>query len=324
MQSHYKNLVGNQGVFLYCIMQCIQIIIQLESSNMSMKSLNKVLKDAVDRKPRRLSFETTYDHQNMLDWLKKILPDWTIIIPNNSCSALSDWPTEGIIRNGVKKWLEENNHSKPEDLIDGACDPLAYYLSSSISEILLSSKIELNTIAQQNEFVSSVYNEVKHSLAQLEPRVAAELIFGEYIKQESPSPQFWPEISDDTFNHFLLGHHLARNRIQEIVASGDSTKTIPLYVLCYLFDENELTDPVLKKVKEETAQYSLHAVGLVINSSIKTIIIADPNGGLKGGSNMEFLSMPLTKLKSGATTKVSRYDRDVQVNVSDRKRARMF
>jgi len=289
-----------------------------------MKSLNKVLKDALGRKPRRLSFETTYDHQNMLDWLKEILPDWTIIIPNNSCSALSDWPTEGIIRNGVKKWLEENNHSKPEDLIDGACDPLAYYLSSSISEILLSSKIELNTIAQQNEFVSSVYNEVKHSLAQVEPRVAAELIFGEYIKQESPSPQFWPDISDDSFNHFLLGHHLARSRIQEIVASGDSTKIIPLYVLCYLFDENELTNSVLKKVKEETAQYSLHAVGLVINSAIKTIIVADPNGDLKEGSNMEFLSMPLTKLKCGATTKVSRYDRDCQVDESDKKRARMF
>jgi len=303
-------------------MQCIQIIIQVESRNMRMKSLNKVLKDALARKPRRLSFETTYDHQNMLDWLKKFLPDWTIIIPNSSCSALSDWPTKGIIRNGVKEWLEENNHPNPEDLIDGACDPLAYYLSSSISEILLSSKIELNTNAQQNEFVSSVYKEVKHGLAQLEPSIAAQSIFGEYVKQESQSPQFWPEISDDSFNHFLLGHHLARGRIQDIVASGDSTKIIPLYVLCYLFDENELTNSMLKKVKEETAQYSLHAVGLVINSAIKTIIVADPNGGLKEGSNMEFLSMPLTKLKSGATTKVSRYDRDCQVNESDRKRAR--
>ena len=305
-------------------MQCIKTIIQVESSNMRMKSLNKVLKDALGRKPTRLSFETTYDHQNMYDWLKKVLPDWTIVIPNNSCSALSDWPTEGIIRNGVKEWLEEMNHPNPDDLIDGACDPLAYYLSSSISEILLSSKIELNTIAQQNEFVSSVYNEVKHSLAQLQPSIAAQSIFGEYIKQESPSPQFWPEISDDTFNHFLLGHHLARSRIQEIVASGDSTKIIPLYVLCYLFDENELTNSVLKKVKEETAQYSLHAVGLVINSAIKTVIVADPNGGLKEGSNMEFLSMPLTKLESGATTKVSRYDRDCQVDESDKKRARMF
>jgi hypothetical protein len=185
----------------------------------------------------------------------------------------------------------------------------------------------LRTVVQQNKFVSSIYKEVKNGLAKLEPRVAAELIFGEYIKQESPSPQFWPEISDDTFNHFLLGHHLARSRIQEIVASGDSTKIIPLYVLCYLFDANELTDPVLKNVKEETAQYSLHAVGLVINSSIKTIIVADPNGGLKEGSNMEFLAMPLRELESEkATTKASRFDRDqedyIKLKESARKRAR--
>ena len=303
-------------------MQCIKTIIQVESSNMRMKSLNKVLKDALGRKPTRLSFETTYDHQNMYDWLKKVLPDWTIVIPNNSCSALSDWPTEGIIRNGVKEWLEEMNHPNPDDLIDGSCDPLAYYLSSSISEVLISSKIDLNTTEQQNKFVSSVYKKVKHGLAQLEPCVAAQSLFGEYIKQESPSPLFWPEISDDTFNHFLLGHHLAKNRIQEVVASGDSIKIIPLYVLCYIFDENELSNSVLKDVKEETAQYSLHAVGLIINSSIKTLIVADPNGGLKGGSNMEFLSMPLTKLESKTTTKVSRYDRDQHVYA--RKRARKF
>jgi len=293
-----------------------------------MNSLERILSDALARKPCRLSFETTYDHKNMFDWLKTFLPDWTIVIPDSSCSAfaLSEWPT-GITRNCVKEWLQEMNHQTPDDLIDGACEPLAYYLSSSLTEYFPSSETKLRTVVQQNKFVSSIYKKVKNGLAKLEPRVAAKLIFGEYIKQESRSPQFWPEISDDSFNHFLLGHHLARNRIQEIVASGDSTKTIPLYVLCYLFDENELTDPVLKKVKEETAQYSLHAVGLVINSSIKTIIVADPNGGLKEGSNMEFLSMPLRELESEkATTKVSRYDRDQEVYIkmkeSARKRAR--
>ena len=62
----------------------------------------------------------------------------------------------------------------------------------------------------------------------------------------------------------------------------DSTKFIPLYVLCYLFDTNELTNTVLKNTKEETAQYSLHVVGLVTNHLNKTIIIADSNGALIG------------------------------------------
>ena len=56
--------------------------------------------------------------------------------------------------------------------------------------------------------------------------------------------------------------------------------------MCYLFDNNELTNAELKNIKEESAQYSLHVVGLVINSLNKTVIIADPNGALIGGSNM--------------------------------------
>jgi hypothetical protein len=84
-----------------------------------------------------------------------------------------------------------------------------------------------------------------------------------------------------------------------------------LYVLCYLFDNNELTNAELKNIKEDSAQYSLHAIGLVINSLNKTVIIADPNGALIGGSNMEFLRMPLTKLhsKPTTTTTLSCFDR---------------
>ena len=55
------------------------------------RALDQLFKDdAVNRKPKRLSFDHIYD------WLKTILTDWTIIIPGNSCSeeyALSNnWP----------------------------------------------------------------------------------------------------------------------------------------------------------------------------------------------------------------------------------------
>jgi hypothetical protein len=90
-----------------------------------------------------------------------------------------------------------------------------------------------------------------------------------------------------------------------------------LYVLCYLFDTDELTNIQLKNTSEETAQYSLHVVGLVIDSAARTVIVADPNGALQVGSNMEFLSMPLTKLEIKATTCVSRYDREVQKKANE-------
>jgi hypothetical protein len=73
------------------------------------RTLNQLLKDAVEKKPRRLSFDTTYSHDNIYDWLYKILTDWTIIIPGASCStfALSDWPAIGITRNVVKSGLKK-------------------------------------------------------------------------------------------------------------------------------------------------------------------------------------------------------------------------
>jgi hypothetical protein len=72
----------------------------------------------VNRKPKRLSFDTTYSHGNIYDWLKTILTDWTIIIPGSSCSefAFINWSATEFTRNGVKQWLEEKNHQKSDDL----------------------------------------------------------------------------------------------------------------------------------------------------------------------------------------------------------------
>ena len=53
------------------------------------RTLNQLWKDAVERKPRRLSFDTTYSHDNIYDWLQTILNDWTIITPGASCSTFA-------------------------------------------------------------------------------------------------------------------------------------------------------------------------------------------------------------------------------------------
>ena len=47
-------------------------------------TLNQLLKDAVERKPIRLSSDTT---TYIYDWLQTILIGWTIIIPDASCST---------------------------------------------------------------------------------------------------------------------------------------------------------------------------------------------------------------------------------------------
>ena len=162
------------------------------------RTLNQLLKDAVERKPRRLSFDTTYSHDNIYDWLQKIL--------KFSCStfALSNWPAIGITRNVVKQWLEEKNHHCPDNLIDGACEPLAYYLSSSISNLNLSSPLEVTEEQESRYLSSNIYKQTKDILDQLELRLAAEVIFGNYIKQKIQSPQFWHEEFGISYKNFLL------------------------------------------------------------------------------------------------------------------------
>ena len=77
-----------------------------------------------------------------------------------------------------------------------------------------------------------------------------------------------------------------------------------------IFDGDELTDADLEVNGEETAQYSCHVVGLVLTPS-RDAIVADPNGALVPGGNMEFLSLPLTLKDTKPTTALSRYDMDV-------------
>jgi hypothetical protein len=85
--------------------------------------------------------------------------------------------------------------------------------------------------------LTTIYEQVKKGLDQLEPRLAAEIIFGNYIKQETQSPQFWHESFGNSYKNFLFGHPLAIKRLKAIVASGgDNTKIYSLYMLCYLFD----------------------------------------------------------------------------------------
>ena len=87
------------------------------------------------------------------------------------------------------------------------------------------------------------------------------------------------------------------------------TIIVPLY-RCYVFGNNEFSMEDLQSATEESAQYNLHVVGLVMHRVQRILFVADPNGALIGESNMEFLAMLLKKLISDrSTTKVSAYDR---------------
>ncbi len=84
----------------------------------------------------------------------------------------------------------------------------------SISQLNLSSIIELSK-DQESRCLTSVYEQVKNGLDQLEPCLAAaELIFKNSIKQEIQSPQFWHESFGNSYKNFLFGHPLAIKRLK--------------------------------------------------------------------------------------------------------------
>ena len=88
---------------------------------------------------------------------------------------------------------------------------------------------------------------------------------------------------------------------------------VPLYVMNYIWDGDELNEKQLQETCHETALYSIHIVGVVFDSNTQTVYIDDPNGPLKKGGNMEFLSIPIRKLPDRVEPLFNclRFDREV-------------
>ncbi len=99
------------------------------------KMLESILKSAMDRKPERLSCSSS--SKELIDLALPVQPESEI-----SC-ALSEWPTSGEYRNDVKHWIYRNHKittTDADDFIDGACEPLAYFLSKFMAKDMRSNK----------------------------------------------------------------------------------------------------------------------------------------------------------------------------------------
>ena len=53
-----------------------------------------------------------------------------------------------------------------------------------------------------------------------------------------------------------------------MLKSGEN-RAIPLYIINYIFDGSDLTDEEMLITIHETAQYSVHVIGLVFNPKNK-------------------------------------------------------
>lgn len=280
-------------------------------------ALDEILGEALNRKRQQCSHETTYTHENIKQWLESAISedeiDWKVVVPVFQSSeeenkALSDWPNVKLSKK-IQNWLDKKKCIDSKDLIDGACDPLALYLSisimNSIQEGTFKDLFDSNTIARK-------------CLEAMKPLKAAELVFDKFIDQKSRGPLLWDPNLDGSYIDYLFGTDTMKTKINSSINSESSLNFMPLYVLNYLFDTNELTNEELKRSTQESAQYSCHAIGLVFDRTNRRILIADPNGPLIPGSNMEFVKVPLMK-RSDPSTQLSCYDKD-KVNLHKRRK----
>ena len=86
---------------------------------------------------------------------------------------------------------------------------------------------------------------------------------------------------------------------------------VPLYVLSYVWDTNELTGYEMT-LELETAQYFCHVAGLVLDGARRCAIVCDPNASLVPGGPTEFLRLPFSTRHGqfAVSTSVSRYELD--------------
>jgi hypothetical protein len=103
------------------------------------------------------------------------------------------------------------------------------------------------------------------------------------------------------------------DRLQEMLTERCCKRNLsvmPIYILTYIWDEDELGVDDFS-VEVESAVYSVHCFGLIIDPVVQKLTLVDPNGPLVPGMSMEFLVVPHLHLGAAvkSSTKNSSWDR---------------
>ena len=269
---------------------------------------------------RRCKHETVYTYDQLRNWLLAALPPgWRVAFPslleNNALSAC--WP-EGDEREEVRDLLLKNGVADPEDFIDGACEPLALALTDRISVILES--YLAGFVGDVATIPDDAHAAELTSLHKLGTGNAAMHVFGDFLSGANSTCTVWgrrsghdvihiPTASTAHIPSFLFGGSGVQQLINDLAEAlaateplEDGVASMPLYVLNYIWDLDELTQAELGGSAEETAQYSCHVVGLVMDASRRMVFVADPNGAPIPGGNLEFLAVPPRRREDGIET----------------------
>eukprot|EP00040_Diaphanoeca_grandis_P019289 m.101792 g.101792 ORF g.101792 m.101792 type:complete len:318 (-) comp27351_c0_seq1:11-964(-) len=295
-----------------------------------MASLAKVVGLGRDRRRRRCTHTTVFNHDNLCKEIHLALPDWMVIAPPEGVTAPSGFPLENSLeaQEALRDFLPPTNETRDyEDMLEGHCETVAAALSLTLVEYLQTTKktkdvpVGILKTAYDTMATKLETSEVASQIEQLFKPAACAVGKERWRMWETlmGSPVIINRQSDFLLQHTIGGSPSWKKLVQAFVARCRkeklSTCALPMYVMAYIWDGDELTNKELNIEGVETAQYSIHAIGLVFDFGSQTVYLADPNGPLLQGGGMEFVEVPFKKLAKGvkATTAVSQWDRKEQL-----------
>jgi hypothetical protein len=215
---------------------------------------------------------------------------------------VSRWPSDGKELDDVVAYLKGNGSTDARYQAGGLCEPLSIFLASK------------DTIqrAGSNPTPDAIHKAAVEILEEKNINDACELVLGGLVKSRfNKTPGDWGDHVDGEILDYLYGTPSMCTKIGEAAKSG-TCHAIPMYIICYLFDVDELNDEEMKCKLWETAQYSCHVLAIYFDPIEKKAVILDTNGPLNPGGSMEFVKFPREPLPGKATTAISRYDRENQ------------
>jgi hypothetical protein len=248
--------------------------------------MDAVVKLALSRKRARLQHATSYTHAELQNWLCGALgARWNVHIPQTSLhSPAAAWPSSEQMQRVARSLRAlAPRGCDVIDVLNGHCEQMALQLSKTAAASASSGEA-LDTLADTAQETLTIELQAGDSLETVARVFASQVSIGWHAgprlwSAEAPNlcPAALSDISPDITAHtlaFVFGGEATWARIRA-ASTGEGTQicVLPMYVLCYIFDGDELHDAEMERSDEETAQYSVHCVGLMIDQTSKTVVV---------------------------------------------------
>lgn len=290
---------------------------------------------------------TAYKHDNLATRVGEVLPDgWTVVQPGAPAEgpeppdAPSQYPLDTggesqmalhafLLDKGVEEAFVEDLDLKNK--LDGHCETVA----ASCAEQVIAT---LRGDSSPEQALRTAFDAMVEALKAADIREQVALLFEPEARKMKSEERFWEACGRAMWDPLLPDVDalpgpekwlvsltagateqwptLLRQVAEHVPAAGspgaDGVFALPLYVVNYVWNDNELTLEQMNEWDRETACYSVHCIGLVFDQRAKAVLMVDPNGPLLMGGGMEFLCVPHAKLPPDckASTCMSQYDRE--------------